>query len=77
MRLAGWAQTGWLEVLVSTDTGLRKRVAVVDAGDFFGEMSLLTGEPRSASLKGLEDTECYRLNREAFDDILKGRPELA
>ena len=65
------------EVLVETEDGLRKRVSVVLAGDFFGEMSLLTGEPRVASLKALEDTECYRLNREAFDDILKGRPEIA
>jgi len=65
------------EVLVSTDGGLQKRVSIIRAGDFFGEMSLLTGEPRSASLKALEDTECYRLNRQAFDDILKGRPEIA
>ena len=40
-------------------------------------MSLLTGEPRSASLKALEDSECYRLDRQAFDDILHGRPEIA
>ena len=65
------------EVVVSTDTGLRKTVAKVHAGDFFGEMSMLTGEPRSASLKALEDTECYRLDRRAFDDILKQRPEIA
>jgi CRP-like cAMP-binding protein len=65
------------EVLVATDGGLQKRVSIIRAGDFFGEMSLLTGEPRSASLKALEDTECYRLNRQAFDDILKGRPEIA
>jgi len=65
------------EVLVSTETGLRKRVSIVRAGDFFGEMSLLTGQPRVASLKALEDTECYCLNRQAFDDILRGRPEIA
>ncbi len=40
-------------------------------------MSLLTGEPRSASLKALEDSECYRLDRMAFEDILHGRPEIA
>ena len=65
------------EVIVSTDRGVHKTVAILHAGDFFGEMSLLTGEPRSASLKALEDSECYRLDRQAFEDILHGRPEIA
>jgi small-conductance mechanosensitive channel/CRP-like cAMP-binding protein len=68
---------GFGEVIVSTETGVHKTVSILRAGDFFGEMSLLTGEPRSASLKALEDSECYRLDRQAFDDILHGRPEIA
>ncbi len=68
---------GSAEVIVSTDAGVHKSVNILRAGDFFGEMSLLTGEPRSASLKALEDSECYRLDRQAFDDILHGRPEIA
>ena len=68
---------GSAEVIVSTDAGVHKTVATLHAGDFFGEMSLLTGEPRSASLKALEDSECYRLDRVAFADILHGRPEIA
>lgn len=65
------------EVIVSTEGGVHKTVAVLHAGDFFGEMSMLTGEPRSASLKALEDAECYRLDRQSFADILRGRPEIA
>ncbi len=68
---------GSAEVIVSTDAGVHKSVAILHAGDFFGEMSLLTGEPRSASLKALEESECYRLDRQAFGDILHGRPEIA
>jgi small-conductance mechanosensitive channel len=68
---------GSAEVFVSTESGLQKTVATLHAGDFFGEMSLLTGEPRGASLRALEDSECYRLDRKAFDDILHGRPEIA
>jgi CRP-like cAMP-binding protein len=64
-------------VIVSNEVGVHKSLAILHAGDFFGEMSLLTGEPRSASLKALEDSECYRLDRKAFDDILHGRPEIA
>ena len=68
---------GSAEVIVSTETGVHKTVNTLHAGDFFGEMSMLTGEPRSASLKALEDAECYRLDRQAFADILHGRPEIA
>jgi CRP-like cAMP-binding protein len=68
---------GSAEVIVSTDTGVHKTVTILHGGDFFGEMSLLTGEPRTASLKALEDSETYRLGRADFDDILHGRPEIA
>jgi CRP-like cAMP-binding protein len=55
----------------------RKTIARLCAGDFFGEMSLMTGDPRSASVVALEDVECYRLDKEAFHDILQQRPEIA
>ncbi len=67
---------GSAEVLLSVDSGENKQVAILHAGDFFGEMSLLTGEPRSATVKSLEDAECYRLDRQAFEDILRARPEI-
>jgi small-conductance mechanosensitive channel/CRP-like cAMP-binding protein len=68
---------GSAEVVLSLDSGEHKRVSILRAGDYFGEMSLLTGEPRSATLRALEDAECYRLDRQAFEDILRGRPEIA
>ena len=68
---------GSAEVFVSTEGCVERKVALLHAGDFFGEMSMLTGEPRSASLRALEDSECYRLDRKAFEDILHGRPEIA
>ncbi len=67
---------GSADVIVSVDD-IRKKVATLHAGDTFGEMSLLTGEPRSASLKALEDSDCYRLDRQVFGEILHGRPEIA
>jgi small-conductance mechanosensitive channel/CRP-like cAMP-binding protein len=68
---------GSAEVFVCTETGIERKVALLHAGDFFGEMSMLTGERRSASLRALEDSECYRLDRTAFEDILHNRPEIA
>lgn len=65
------------EVFVSVDGGLRKTVANLSAGDFFGEIGMMTGGIRNATVLALEPTECYRLDKEAFQDILKNRPEIA
>lgn len=78
------AQAHWLyivtrgraEIDVVAEGNLRKKVAVIEPGQFFGEMSLMTGAPRAATVVALEDVECYRLNKEAFMDILHRRPEL-
>jgi CRP-like cAMP-binding protein len=52
-------------------------VARLKAGDFFGEMALLTGEPRRATSVALTDVECYRLDATAFRSLLAKNPELA
>jgi len=53
------------------------RIARLTAPDFFGEMSLITGEPRSADVIALGDVECFRLGKETFKTVLLGRPEIA
>ncbi|MEW6307181.1 MAG: mechanosensitive ion channel family protein [Verrucomicrobiota bacterium] len=68
---------GAAEIDVSVDGAPRRAIATLKAGDFFGEMSLMTGAPRSATVIALEDTECYRIDKEAFRDILHRRPEIA
>jgi CRP-like cAMP-binding protein len=69
--------SGEADVLVETDQGQRRRVATLTPGSFFGEMALMTGEPRSATVMAQTDVECYRLERAAFQDIIRARPELA
>ena len=44
---------------------------------FFGEMGMLTGAPRSASVVALSDVECYRLDKEGFAETLQARPAIA
>ncbi len=68
---------GVAEVTLSIESGQTRSLAVLHPGDFFGEMSLMTGEKRSATVMALEDVECYRLDKEAFHDILLKRPEIA
>jgi small-conductance mechanosensitive channel len=57
--------------------GARKEVATLSAGQFFGEMSLMTGESRAATVVAKNDCECYIVDKEAFQEILEERPELA
>jgi NTE family protein len=45
------------------------------AGDTVGEMGLISGRPRSATVIGLRDSELARLSRAAFDRVFGGHPE--
>jgi CRP-like cAMP-binding protein len=57
--------------------GAEREVATLSTGQFFGEMSLMTGESRSATVVAKSDCECYIVDKEAFQEILEERPELA
>jgi CRP/FNR family transcriptional regulator, cyclic AMP receptor protein len=46
-------------------------------GDYFGEISLLDGEPRSATVIATSDLHVMRLRRRAFDQMLERHPSLA
>ena len=59
---------------VSTAGGVE--VALLGPGDYFGEMSLMTGESRSATVTALEDTELYVVDKPAFERIIKTHAEL-
>lgn len=67
--------TGRLQVL---RTGADGRVAVLgelSAGEIVGEGSLITDEPRYATVKSIEDSLLVRLPRAAFEEILGRHPE--
>ncbi|HEU5453922.1 MAG TPA: cyclic nucleotide-binding domain-containing protein [Terriglobales bacterium] len=65
------------DVLIADSEGVRRHVASLQSGDFFGEMGMMTGSVRSATVLATEDTECFRLDKDAFRDILNRRPEIA
>jgi serine phosphatase RsbU (regulator of sigma subunit)/CRP-like cAMP-binding protein len=66
---------GRIEVLVAEGSG--KTVAIISKGDFFGEISLLTGEPRRSTLVARTEVVCYALEKAALEIILSGYPNLA
>ena len=69
--------TGSVSIRVKSDAGVEREVAQLSNGHFFGEMSLMTGELRSATVVALSDVECYRLDKAAFKTVISLRPELA
>jgi small-conductance mechanosensitive channel/CRP-like cAMP-binding protein len=78
------AEAHWLYIITKGEADVRvtvdgesERVASLHQGDFFGEMGLMTGSPRTATVVALTDVECYRLDKEGFNDILRRRPEIA
>lgn len=52
------------------------RLAVLKPGDFFGEISLLTCEPRSATVVALTDCLVYEITKECMQQVLSQRPEV-
>ena len=57
-------------------TGVRDRLATLSAPAYFGEMGLLTGQARGATVVAETEVLCYRLQKDTFDAILHARPEL-
>lgn len=55
----------------------RKVLGTMGPGEVFGEMALLTGEPRSATVVARTPMELYQLHREHFNSMLTWSPHLA
>ncbi|MEO7674449.1 MAG: mechanosensitive ion channel family protein [Pyrinomonadaceae bacterium] len=53
-----------------------KTINTLRESDYFGEMSLLTGEPRSATVIALDETEVVQINKSALKPIFEANPEL-
>ncbi len=54
----------------------RREVAVTEAGGYFGEMSLLTGEQRTATVTAREDTTVLEIPSDAFGTYVRSNPAL-
>lgn len=68
--------SGTVEVIQSDRAGTERVVAALGENACFGEMSLLTGEPCSATVRAVEEVLCATLSRKEFDRILDENPRL-
>jgi small-conductance mechanosensitive channel len=59
-----------------SENGKPRTVAVLNEGDFFGEMALFTGEPRTANVLSLEETEVLEIGYQAMKHLFDTNPDL-
>jgi CRP-like cAMP-binding protein len=69
--------SGQVEVSAQDQTGSQGVLARLGPGKFFGEMSLLTGERRSATVTAVQDTEVGVIDKDNFARVLTANPDIA
>jgi CRP-like cAMP-binding protein len=67
---------GAVKIVLPSSEGEEAIIATLREGDFFGELALLDGQPRSATAAAVEPSETWSLPRDAFLALLDGRPAL-
>jgi CRP/FNR family cyclic AMP-dependent transcriptional regulator len=69
--------SGRVKISRISDDGREVILSILSEGDFFGEMSLLDGHTRSASVTAIEESELLVIRREEFLQILRDFPQIA
>ncbi len=69
--------SGEVEIFVLDTTGQRIVFETAKVGDFFGELSLLDGDPRSASAVAIQDTRALRIDRNDLTLLFTRHPTAA
>ena len=70
-------RSGRFRVTGATPSGAELTLGEIGPGDWAGEMAVLTGQPRSATLAAVEDGVLVRLPRSAFEDLARLYPAVA
>jgi CRP-like cAMP-binding protein len=70
-------RSGTAEVFAQTANGQTRHLGNYARGDFTGEMALMTGEPRTASVRATSDLEVIEMDREGFTRLFKEHPAAA
>jgi len=70
-------QSGTVDISVTNGHRTEKTIASVGAGSFVGERSLLTGEPRSATVRAAADAIVFVVDKAAIGELLHDDPAIA
>ena len=68
---------GRVKVSVFSESGKEIIFSILREGDFFGEMALLDGQPRSANITATEDSKVFILHRKDFANLLEKYPRIS
>jgi len=68
--------SGAVKIVLPSEHGEEAIIATLRRGDFFGELALLDGAPRSATAVALEPSETWTLSRDLFHELLDRDPRL-
>ena len=63
--------------LVKCVNGSKKNLDVLKPGEFFGEMAILDNSPRSATCMAIGKVRCLEFNKENFELLITGNPQMA
>jgi CRP-like cAMP-binding protein len=67
---------GSVKVYTTMLSGDRVDLAVLRSGDFFGEMSFLTGKPRTATVETAEDSVILEVTEDKLREVIAQRPRI-
>jgi len=67
-------QSGAVQVVVESGAGKSEAITLLGPQDWFGEMALLSGEPRSATVRTVKDSTLWKLRREDWDELIEKHP---
>ncbi len=67
---------GSVKVYTTMLSGERVDLAVLHSGDFFGEMSFLTGKPRTATVETAEDSVILEVTEDKLREVIAQRPRM-
>jgi CRP/FNR family cyclic AMP-dependent transcriptional regulator len=67
---------GLLKVSVISPSGSERILAILGPGTLVGELSIIDGAPRSASVAALRDSKLVFVSRAAFDEFVRKKPEV-
>jgi putative oxidoreductase len=70
-------QAGRVRVFRETADRIQTNLTELGAGAYFGEVALVTGQPRSASVEAMEEAKLIKVSKEEFDRLLDQNPQLA
>ncbi|MEE8484232.1 MAG: Crp/Fnr family transcriptional regulator, partial [Nitrospinota bacterium] len=69
--------SGSVKIFLNDDKGKEMILKILYKGDFFGEMSLLDGQFRSANVMSVEPSKALIIQREDFLRLIESNPEIA